>query len=336
MKKDILINEVSTTVLNILEEHKAKGTMPQWNKGFIGGFQPLRENGQAYKGFNAFYLGLIVGIKGYTSPYFFTFNKLLEIMGYKKKDLNSKGFAIREGDKVARVGFCKLDRIDLAKKIEGKGTPIIYYETLNIKGDEFVDEEGNKWQAEGKIIPMMKNYTVFNACQVEGLPEKYFPKAEELAPTNQRIDEIDRFFDAQQSELKTSTNGAFYRPSEDAVYMPEWSRWNTSNEYYSVLSHEYIHSTGTKERCNRAINNKFGSTKYAFEELVAELGSLFCMMEFGLQHQPTDNNIAYLDNWIALLKDHKESIFKATALASKGAEFLQQQAQSKGVILDVA
>ena len=76
--------------LNVLEEHKAKGTMPKWNKGFVGGFQPLRENGQAYKGFNAFYLGLIVGVKGYTSPYFFTFNKLLEIMGYKKKDLNSK------------------------------------------------------------------------------------------------------------------------------------------------------------------------------------------------------------------------------------------------------
>ena len=70
--------------------------------------------------------------------------------------------------------------------------------------------------------------------------------------------------------------------------------------------------------------------------MVAELGSLFCMMEFGLQHQPTDNNIAYLDNWIKLLKDHKEAIFKATALASKGAEFLQEQAQSKGVVLDVA
>ena len=57
-------------------------------------------------------------------------------MGYKK-DLNSKGFAVREGEKVSRVGFCKLDQIALAKKIDGKGTPIIYYETLNIKGDEF-------------------------------------------------------------------------------------------------------------------------------------------------------------------------------------------------------
>ena len=82
--------------------------MPKWNKGFVGGFQPLRENGQAYKGFNAFYLGLIVGIKGYTSPYFFTFNKLLEIMGYKKKILTQKALQFVKAKKFQGLAFVSL------------------------------------------------------------------------------------------------------------------------------------------------------------------------------------------------------------------------------------
>jgi len=336
MKNIDLQKEVTKEVLTLIKEYKSKGIMPKWNKGFNGGqgFQPLRENSEPYKGFNAFYLSIITGAKGWVSPYFLTFNKAMEIYGYKKQEVNSKGFALRDGEKVARVGYCKLDRIALAKKITGKGVPVIYYQNLNIKGDEFTDENGVEWQSENKVIPMMKNYSVFNACQFDGLKElkpNFFPEIKEAKTTNERLPEIDNYFDSQEAKLRTSTSGAFFRPSEDTVFMPDWTIWNSSNEYYSVLAHEFVHSTGTKDRLNRDMKNKFGSPKYAFEELVAELGSLFSMMAFGIQHKASDNNIAYLDNWLNLLNDHDNAIFKACALASKSIEYMDKIANKEPV-----
>ena len=170
MKNIDLQKEVTKEVLTLIKEYKAKGIMPKWNKGFNSGqgFQPLRENNEPYKGFNAFYLSIITGAKGWASPYFLTFNKAMEIYGYKKQEVNSKGFALRDGEKVARVGYCKLDRIALAKKITGKGVPVIYYQNLTIKEETTGSIDGDK-EFDTKTIPMMKNYSVFNACQFDGL-----------------------------------------------------------------------------------------------------------------------------------------------------------------------
>jgi antirestriction protein ArdC len=49
-------------------------------------------------------------------------------------------------------------------------------------------------------------------------------------------------------------------------------------EYYHVLFHELIHSTGHESKLNRASVTKkhsFGSTAYAIEELTAEIGGLY-------------------------------------------------------------
>ncbi|MGR5299502.1 zincin-like metallopeptidase domain-containing protein, partial [Vibrio mediterranei] len=70
----------------------------------------------------------------------------------------------------------------------------------------------------------------------------------------------------------------------------------------ATLTHELTHWSGNKNRLNRLKNKKFGSRDYAFEELVAELGSAFLMAEFGftgeLQHA------SYIESWLqALGKD---------------------------------
>ena len=57
--------------------------------------------------------------------------------------------------------------------------------------------------------------------------------------------------------------------------------------YYSTLFHELTHSTGHESRTNRIKTNlnKFGShtTEYAFEELVAEIGSILLGHEFNIE-----------------------------------------------------
>lgn len=61
-------------------------------------------------------------------------------------------------------------------------------------------------------------------------------------------------------------------------------------------------STGAvaKKRLNREMKGKFGSEGYAFEKLIAELGSAFLMAELGIvgevQHE------CYVASWLKALK----------------------------------
>jgi antirestriction protein ArdC len=49
--------------------------------------------------------------------------------------------------------------------------------------------------------------------------------------------------------------------------------FNSANGYHSTLLHESVHATGHKSRLDRDFSKRFGDESYAFEELVAELGS---------------------------------------------------------------
>ena len=66
----------------------------------------------------------------------------------------------------------------------------------------------------------------------------------------------------------------------------------------------------------------FGSEEYAFEELVAELGSAFLMADFGVsgdvQHE------SYIASWLKSLKNDKRYIFKAASAASKAHKYLTE------------
>ena len=77
--------------------------------------------------------------------------------------------------------------------------------------------------------------------------------------------------------------------------------------------------TGHESRLNRDFKNKFGSEAYAFEELVAELGSaMLCAhnkIDGQLQHA------SYIENWLQVLKSDPKNILKASALAQKILSF---------------
>ncbi|AFE58126.1 antirestriction protein [Rahnella aquatilis HX2] len=65
---------------------------------------------------------------------------------------------------------------------------------------------------------------------------------------------------------------------------------------------------------------QFGSEGYAFEELIAELGSAFLMADLGIvgevQHE------SYIASWLKALKNDKRYIFKAASVASKAHRYL--------------
>ena len=107
--------------------------------------------------------------------------------------------------------------------------------------------------------------------------------------------------------------------------MPPFSAFNDPSAYYATLSHELIHWTGNKKRADRPNMNRFGTPEYAFEELVAEIGSAYLMALLGMEATPQKQHAQYLKSWIEILKDDPTAIQRAASQAQKAVDYLISQ-----------
>ena len=186
------------------------------------------------------------------------------------------------------------------------GVPVIYFSPLEVT-DKVTDEV--------KKIPMLKHYTVFNADQIDGLELPAPAQRTEI----EAIESCEAFIKRQRAVIKFGGDRAFYTPSLDYIQLPERNQFKSTGDYYATALHELSHWTGHESRLNRDFKNKFGSEAYAFEELVAELGSaMLCAhnkIDGQLQHA------SYIENWLQVLKSDPKNILKASALAQKILSF---------------
>lgn len=192
-----------------------------------------------------------------------------------------------------------------------KGTQIVFASPVQPK-DEDKTEEGVK---QSKRF-FMKSYTVFNEQQCEGLPL--------TAPTpeiTQRPD-VEAFFEATGAKISHGGSRAFYSLLQDSIQLPEPGAFNTYEDYFGTKAHELVHWTGAEHRCAREFGKRFGDKAYAFEELVAEMGSAFLCADLGISGEPRADHAAYLADWLSVLKADKKAIFIAASKAQQAADFL--------------
>jgi antirestriction protein ArdC len=182
------------------------------------------------------------------------------------------------------------------------GVPVVYFSPLEVT-DKVTDEV--------KKIPMLKTYTVFNADQVDGL-ELPAPAERNM---NETIQSCEAFIKAQRARIQFGGNRAFYTRNDDYIQLPGLDQFKSSQDYYSTMLHELSHWTGHESRLNREFGKRFGDQAYAFEELVAELGSAMLCAHLKLDGQLQHTN--YIANWLKVLKDDPKNILKASALAQK-------------------
>lgn len=89
-------------------------------------------------------------------------------------------------------------------------------------------------------------------------------------------------------------------------------------EYYSTVFHETGHSTGAAKRLNREVLNMFGTEKYAYEELVAELTAAMLTAACGIETGETmRNSTAYLQSWKAAAEKDSHLLERACSMAEK-------------------
>jgi antirestriction protein ArdC len=273
--------------IRIVEQLEA-GTRP-WIQPWGGGgtpVRPLRHNGVAYRGINTVLLWMTAAEQGYSSPYWMTYRQASEL-----------GAQVRKGETSTLVVY--------ADAIERKET--------DDAGDEIA-----------RRIPFMKGYSVFNADQIDGLPEHYHATLSALPESGkERIELADRFFANLGADIRHGGSKAYYQPVGDFIQMPRFEAFVSAESHATTLGHEAIHWTMSPTRLDRNLGReRWGDEGYAREELVAELGAVFLAADLGLAIEPRDDHAAYIASWLTRLKNDRRLVFQMAAHAERAVTFL--------------
>ena len=200
------------------------------------------------------------------------------------------------------------------------GIPVIkygYYEREDKKTGE---------KTEGQYL---KHYTVFALEDCEGLDHlKVEPPLPE-GNDNSRISHCERIIEGNIHN--TSYGNPAYSSALDVVRMPRIEEFESSEEYYAAYFHELTHWTMHKKRCNREREEgrSFGDHEYSKEELVAEMGAAYLCAHAGIDQPVIENNAAYIQSWLKVLKGNKNYLVSAAAQAQKAFNFLTAFEQAK-------
>jgi len=277
------------------------GTPPwhcPWRGGGVDSRPANATTGRMYRGINVLLLNLQAMAQGYTSARWLTFAQAVAV-----------GARVRKGEHGTQIVFFKLRELDKASHQEAANDP------------------------ERRVVPLLRAFTVFNVDQVDGLPEHLTP--EPLEPGSwEPLDAADHILEQSGALFRHGGSKAFYAPDADLIQMPPQGAFDNAEDYYATALHELTHWTGHPSRCNRPLGKRHGIDAYAFEELVAEMGSAFltdyCGIEGRMQHA------SYIASWLQALRNDRRLIFTAASQAQKAADFLLPASTEVEALMPVA
>lgn len=305
-------SEVRENFVNAVIESLEKGKIPwekTWNSEFGANLLYNPVTGTKYKGVNNMMLLCSSYLNRYEDNRWLTFNQAKE-----------KGWSVRKGEKGTPIEIFKFYDKSTKKDLDMK-----MFNSLDLK------ERQEYFQK--NVYVVAKNYTVFNAQQIEGIPS-----IEKKEKKDIEYNKIDKIIENCGVPIIHRGNQAFYSSNIDTIYLPEKGSFKSENDYYATALHEIAHSTGHSSRMNRDLSGTFGSKSYAIEELRAEFSSVFIGQEKGLNYN-FENNVAYIQSWASAIKNDHEVLFGAIKDASKitevvlgyekGNSFSKEQNKSK-------
>jgi antirestriction protein ArdC len=299
--------EVTDRIVNMLENGVAPWQKP-WNPADASLDMPTNPTtGKAYRGGNAIHLMATGLSRGYTDPRWMTYRQAGALAGQ-----------VRKGEKGTQIEFwevknARATRSEPIRADDGDG---------HQPADELDAGRGNRL--------IHRVYTVFNAKQMEGIPE-WSPNPRSVFEVVEAGEHI--LNNCGAAILHDQADRAFYNRSSDSIHLPPKHAFKDAASYYGTALHEAAHSSGHPSRLNRATLNesyRFGDISYAKEELRAELASVFLAAERGIPHDPVQH-AAYVGAWIKTLKEDKNEIFRAAYDASRAADFLLSLERNRSI-----
>ena len=328
---DKAVEKFTEMMIDRMERMKAG----DWKKGWIDGEavygMPQNINGRNYSGSNSFFLQMDSAMHGYKTPVYMTFLQI-----------QKENARINKGAEAMPVIYWDVS----IKDANGKRVDRDDYRNLS-----------REEQDRCTVLPFMKAYHVFNMDQTnlaEVNKEKYDKMVEQFKAPEMRDAKgmyenkaLDRLFEKQEwvcpIQYDKVSPSAYYSPSRDIIVVPKKEQFNIGKdkdeiykdgmEYYSSALHEMAHSTGTEKRLNRVKGDKFGDPKYAKEELVAELTAANTGYSLGFDKRILDNNAAYLDGWISVLKENPKFIVSVMADVNKASNMVLEAVDKQRIAL---
>jgi antirestriction protein ArdC len=270
-----------------------------WNPADASLDMPMNPTtGKAYRGGNAILLMATSLLRGYVDPRWMTYRQAAVL-----------GWQVRKGEKGTQIEFW-----------EAKPASDTRSETIRAGDGDGNQHAGEPDERHGNRL-IHRVYTVFNAKQIEGLPEWTQQERSmfEVVVAGERI-----LQSSGATILHDQADRAFYNRLADSIHLPPKYAFQDAAAYYGTALHELAHWSGHASRLNRATlteSYRFGDISYAKEELRAELASVFLAAERGIPHDP-EQHAAYVSSWINVLKQDKNEIFRAAHDASRAADFL--------------
>ncbi len=277
--------QVTQTIINMIEEGVGKWEQP-WRKLGARGMPSNYATGHRYSGVNVLLLWIAAQERGYSLNQWMTFNQANEL-----------GAKVRKG---------------------AKGVMCIFYKLV----ERSEPHDGGETEGDGRSIPLLKPFWLFNVADIEGLQQ-------EAAPSDARVNYIDEgelVLQASGATLQHGGDVACYVPSMDLIRLPAAEQFKSAEDYYATAMHELIHWTGGESRLNRAFGKRFGDDAYAFEELVAELGAAFLLSDLGMAEYSLPGHASYLAHWLKVLRSDKNAIFTAAKHATAAYQLLMERA----------
>lgn len=276
-------------ITNIIVEYfeKNQGQQNGWKSPFACPNLPRNAvTGRFYNGINILLLWARMREENWTFPLFLTFDQARKL----------SGCVVKKGSKATQVCLWKI---------------------VQKKHDEDSSEEFES------SYPILRIYYVFNVEQIEAEDRSELLKHFnfELKTHEERNGEIEKFLSSIGSDIRVGGNRAYYDWKHDYIQMPTEGLFREIEDLYATRFHEEAHRTGHKSRLNRGIENSFGTSEYAFEELVAEIAAAFLCADFNFE--ATLQHPEYVRVWCKRMRGNKYEIFRASTKAKQAVSFLK-------------
>ena len=281
-----LYTAVTQQIITALEAGTPPWVCP-WNRGQGSVIPANLSSGRPYRGINILLLNLQQMASGYSTNRWLTYQQARAL-----------GAQVRRGE---------------------SGTGIVFFKMLEADGAVRTAHHAANDEPTRKVFPMLRSFTVFNASQVDGLPDALTVVPEPPEGWTP-IAAAEAVLERSGADIRHGGDRAFYRPADDVIQLPPPAVFPEATSYYNVALHELTHWTSHPDRCNRQLSSRAHLESYAFEELVAEIGSAFLSSHCGLPSE--SQHVSYISSWLQALRNDKRLVFTAASLAQKAADFL--------------
>lgn len=298
--------DVARTLIDAMERGETPWQKP-WSAQALRPMNPT--SGNAYRGVNR----LLLALSGRSDPRWMTYQQARE-----------NQCQVRRGEKGSTI--VKLVEVSAREASADEGR----------SGVGSAIAEPGASGAEPKRAFALRRYTIFNAEQIEGIPEL-------SADAPLAFNAVDRA-EAVLSSLRDQTglrfvyggDRAFYTSAKDEVHLPHRRAFHSAYDFYATAMHEGAHATLSPGRLDRrdAIGKRWGDEAYAMEELRAEICSAILSAETGIPLSQThiDNHAAYLKHWVKVVAADPMAIFSAAKDAELMAQYLLGLVQVKAAM----